>query len=164
MNLNVSHIVLRAFAGIPSVMPIPAPHGSPDGEQALAHRLRLWRLDCGNPSFGELARRMGHEYPATTVFNRLSNGRKLDRRFVRAFVTACHEFDGRPGRPELASWFRQVDILQGERVQPQWIGTQVSLAAAYQIRRVDDGLPDALRSGRTIVIRGNAGVGKTQLA
>jgi hypothetical protein len=145
-------------------MPISTPNGSPDDEQAFAHRLQLWRLDCGNPSYQELERLMGHRYSAATIYNRLTSGHRLDGKFVRAVVEACHRYAGRPGQPDLEPLYRHLDILLGKQIRPQWIGPHVSLAAAFQARRVDARLRDALGPGGTVVIRGNGGVGKTQLA
>nr|WP_296069428.1 tetratricopeptide repeat protein [uncultured Actinoplanes sp.] len=145
-------------------MPSRVPRRSPDDEQAFAHRLQLWRLDCGNPSYQQLERLMGRRWSVATIHGRLTSGHNLDRAFVRAFVEACHRYAGRPGEPDLDPLFRHLDILLGKQVQPQWIGSHVSLAATFQARAVDTGLRDALRLGGTVVIRGNGGVGKTQLA
>jgi hypothetical protein len=145
-------------------MPSRTPNGSSDDEQAFAHRLRLLRRSCDNPSYQELARLMGHRYSAATIHNRLTSGHKLDRTFVRAFVEACHQHAGRSGEPDLEPLYRHLDILLGKQVQPQWIGPHVTLAAAFQPRRLDSGLRDSLQPGETVVVRGNGGVGKTQLA
>ncbi|MGK5685220.1 tetratricopeptide repeat protein [Actinoplanes sp. URMC 104] len=107
---------------------------------------------------------MKHRYSAATIHNRLRTGRNLDRRFVRMVVEACHRYAERPGEPDLEPLYRHLDIVLGEQVQPQWVGPHVSLAAAFQTRWVDARLHDALRPGRTVVISGNGGVGKTQLA
>ncbi|MFI5934641.1 tetratricopeptide repeat protein [Actinoplanes sp. NPDC051494] len=138
-----------------------------DPRGAYASRLRLWRLQCGEPSFRDLERLTG--IPRSTLHDRLADGHGLDWEFIEKVVTAIHRLAKQPGLElDLDDWRRQYEQVsrvreQGERT-PVWIGPIVAPADPYQPRRTGAALDVSGDTGRTYVLHGTGGVGKTQLA
>jgi len=108
-----------------------------------------------------LSRKTRHFYPYSTIRYKLTKGGEIDWPFIETIVTVGHRYARLPGEPDLDSWRRKYEQA---RLHQHWVGSTPSVADSYQTRRIGIELSGDFTPGRTFVLTGLGGVGKTQLA
>ncbi|GIE53915.1 hypothetical protein Ani05nite_74490 [Amorphoplanes nipponensis] len=137
-----------------------------DPQSILRLQLRLCREHNGQPPLRLMAERtkdedIGHSYSHTTIGKKLEGNAPIDWIFVQAMVRVLHRLGGHPGEPDLARWLK---LFEQTLRHDHWVGSPPPLADAYQSRPLADELSLEVARGRTVVLRGFGGVGKTQFA
>jgi tetratricopeptide (TPR) repeat protein len=105
--------------------------------------------------------------PRSTIYDRLANGHALDWTFIEKVVKAIHhhskhlDLDLDDWRRHYDRMLREIDLIERS---PIWLGPIVPPADAYQRRDAVTSVDLIEDTGRTYVIQGTGGVGKTQIA